>query len=173
MPSAPIPASPSAARALPSLLALRAFEAAARLLSFSLAAQELCITQSAVSHHIRRLETELGSALFERRVRAVALTASGGAYYQQVRAAFELLREGTAAIRAQPVRDALHLSLLPAFAAHWLAPRLQDFAGGQADAAIRYGRGGWPGVDARRFLLERLAVVCAASPARSCCAGRC
>lgn len=169
-------------RSLPALVSLRAFEAAARRLSFSLAGEELFVTQSAISHHIQRLETELGVALFERRTRAVALTPAGQAYYQRVHAAFELLRQGTEAIRAPATeRRVLKVGLLASFATRWLAPRLPDFAaahpeidlqllpdigladvaGGEVDVAIRYGRGTWPGVRARRLMSERLSVVCA------------
>lgn len=168
-------------RPLPPLVALRAFEAAARHLSFSLAAQELFVTQSAISHHIQKLESELGVALFERRTRAVALTTAGQAYFAKVSAAFELLRAGTEETRAPAAqRIRLTLGLLASFATRWLAPRLQafsathpeielqlrpdialaDVAGGEVDMAIRYGRGGWAGVRARKLMPERLAVVC-------------
>ncbi|MBB1623690.1 transcriptional regulator GcvA [Achromobacter sp. UMC71] len=169
-------------RSLPALVSLRAFEAAARRLSFSLAGEELFVTQSAISHHIQRLESELGVALFERRTRAVALTPAGQAYYERVHAAFELLRQGTEALRAPAAaRQVLKVGLLASFATRWLAPRLPDFAathpdidlqllpdigladvaGGEVDVAIRYGRGTWPGVRARRLMTERLSVVCA------------
>ncbi|CUI44414.1 transcriptional regulator GcvA [Achromobacter kerstersii] len=171
-------------RSLPALVSLRAFEAAARRLSFSLAAQELFVTQSAISHHIQRLERELGLALFERRTRAVALTPAGQAYFDHVHAAFELLRQGTDAIRAPAVaRTTLTVGLLASFATRWLAPRLPafaaahpdidlqlqpdislaDVAGGDVDVAIRYGRGVWPGVKSRLLMTERLSVVCAPS----------
>jgi LysR family glycine cleavage system transcriptional activator len=178
------PASMRSARSLPALVSLRAFEAAARRMSFSLAAQELFVTQSAISHHIQRLEAELGVALFERLTRAVALTAAGQAYYERVHAAFELLRLGTDEVRApETVRQTLRVGLLASFATRWLAPRLAafaaahpdidlqlqpdiglaDVAGGEVDVAIRYGRGVWPGVRARLIMAERLSVVC--SPA--------
>lgn len=168
-------------RSLPALVSLRAFEAAARRLSFSQAAQELFVTQSAVSHHIQRLEKELGVALFERRTRAVALTTAGQAYFERVHAAFELLRQGTDEIRAPAApRHALKVGLLASFATRWLAPRLPafamahpeidlqlqpdialaDVAGGEVDVAIRYGRGRWPGVRATLLMTERLSVVC-------------
>ena len=168
-------------RPLPPLIALRAFEAAARHLSFSLAAQELFVTQSAVSHHIRKLESELGVTLFERRTRAVALTTAGQAYFAKVHAAFELLRSGTEETRAPTTkRIKLTVGLLASFATRWLAPRLQAFSaahpgielqlrpdialadvpGGEVDLAIRYGRGGWADVRARKLMPERLSVVC-------------
>ncbi|KJK14492.1 LysR family transcriptional regulator [Burkholderiaceae bacterium 16] len=168
-------------RSLPPLVSLRAFEAAARRLSFSQAGQELFVSQSAVSHHIQKLEEDLGVALFERRARAVALTQAGQAYYAQVHAAFELLRQGTEQIRAPAgARTALTVGLLASFGTRWLAPRLPafsaahpgidlqlrpdialaDVAGGEVDVAIRYGRGAWPGVDAQLVMPERLSVVC-------------
>ena len=127
--------------------------------------EELYVTQSAISHHIQKLEAELGAALFERRTRAVALTPAGQAYYERVHAAFELLRQGTEDIRApQRPRRRLRIGLLSSFATRWLAPRLPafsaahpdielqlqpdiglaDVAGGEVDAAIRYGRGPGP-----------------------------
>ncbi|MFC4278296.1 transcriptional regulator GcvA [Achromobacter aloeverae] len=171
-------------RSLPPLLSLRAFEAAARHLSFSLAAAELFVTQSAVSHHIQKLEADLGVALFERRTRAVALTPEGEAYYANVHAAFELLRGGTEAIRAQAIGAAtLTVGVLASFATRWLAPRLPAFSAaypditlqlrpeialadvpaGAVDVAIRYGRGRWPATRARRLMAERLFPVCAPS----------
>ncbi|MFJ1252061.1 LysR substrate-binding domain-containing protein [Cupriavidus sp. CuC1] len=168
-------------RSLPPLVTLRAFEAAARRLSFSLAGQELFVSQSAVSHHIQRLESDLGVALFERRARAVALTPAGQAYYAKVHAAFELLREGTEQVRSPAsARTTLTVGLLASFGTRWLAPRLQafslahpgidlqlrpdialaDVAGGEVDVAIRYGRGAWPGVQAQQLMPERLSVVC-------------
>lgn len=167
-------------RSLPALVSLRAFEAAARRLSFSLAAQELFVTQSAISHHIQRLERELGVALFERRTRAVALTPEGLAYFQHVHPAFELLRQGTDQLRASAApRVTLKVGLLASFATRWLAPRLPafaaahpeidlqllpdiglaDVAGGDVDVAIRYGRGAWPGVASRLLMTEHLSVV--------------
>ncbi|WP_183797543.1 LysR substrate-binding domain-containing protein [Paraburkholderia fungorum] len=169
------------ARSLPPLLSLRAFEAAARRLSFSHAAQELFVTQSAVSHQIQKLEADLGVALFERRTRAVELTPEGLAYYAKVHAAFELLRAGTREVRVHPGEWAtLTVGILASFATRWLAPRLHafsaahagidlqlrpeialaDVSGGEVDVAIRYGRGGWPGVRSQQLMPERLSLVC-------------
>ena len=154
---------PCAPRSLPALVSLRAFEAAARRLSFSLAGEELYVTQSAISHHIQKLEAELGAALFERRTRAVALTPAGRPY-ERVHAAFELLRQGTEDIARRSVRAAGSGSACCRPATRWLAPRLPafsaahpdielqlqpdiglaDVAGGEVDAAIRYGRGPGP-----------------------------
>lgn len=81
---------------LPPLHALRAFEAVGRLLSFRRAGEELLITQSAVSHHIRTLEEALGTELFERRGRSIALTAAGARYLGSISQAFALVADGTA-----------------------------------------------------------------------------
>ncbi|WLE59678.1 transcriptional regulator GcvA [Burkholderia plantarii] len=171
-------------RPLPPLLSLRAFEAAARRLSFSLAAQELFVTQGAVSHQIHKLETDLGVVLFDRRARGVELTSEGHAYYARVHQAFALLRLGTEELRGRaPGRTTLSVGVLASFATHWLAPRLATFSAahpqidlqlhssialadlgaGEVDLAIRYGRGGWPDVEARKLMPERLAPVCAPS----------
>ncbi len=168
-------------RPIPPLLSLRVFEAVARHLSFSSAAQELNVTQSAVSHHIKKLEEDLGLPLFARRPRAVALTEAGQAYQVHVAAAFERLRLGTEAIRAASAPSVLTVGLLASFGTRWLASRLRgfhaahpgielrlrpdialaDLARGEVDVAIRYGRGKWPGLRARKLMPERLAVVCA------------
>src|ERR1700693_859998 len=150
---------------LPSLNGLRAFEAAARHLSFTVAASELNVTQTAVSHQIRRLEEELGVRLFVRQNRALTLTPEAKDYLPGIRAAFNDMRLPT----ARPLRKAddhvLTVSTLASLAAKWLLPRLSafqeahhgidvrittstslvDFRSGDVDAAIRYGRGHWAG----------------------------
>ncbi|HWW04498.1 transcriptional regulator GcvA [Collimonas sp.] len=166
----------------PSLLGLRAFEAAGRLSSFSQAACELSVTPSAISHQIRKLEDELGTALFRRSTRTITLTDAGETYLQTVKQAFALLTEGSRHIR-QSTRTSLRISLLASFASNWLMPRLDsfteaypaidfrldpsveltNFSASDNQLAIRYGRGGWPEVEARCLMLEHLAPVC--SPA--------
>ncbi|WP_144378067.1 LysR substrate-binding domain-containing protein [Mesorhizobium amorphae] len=111
---------------LPSLNAVRAFEASARHLNFRLAAEELGVTQGAVAQHVRGLEDSLGLKLFLRLPRTLALTDQGRAYAGTIRRAFELIVEGTAALRPQPVR--LSISVTPTFASKWLLPRLPDLA---------------------------------------------
>ncbi|MGN7743095.1 LysR substrate-binding domain-containing protein [Pseudomonas sp. 22526] len=168
-------------KALPPLLALRAFEAVARHLSFVKAAQELSVTQSAVSHQVHKLEHYLDKRLFIRRTRAIDLTADGNAYYQQIRPALERIAQATHELRdASRQHSVLRIGLLASFATLWLAPRLAaftrlhpeihvellpaiglaDVAGAEVDLAIRYGKGGWPNVQARRFMAERLTPVC-------------
>ncbi len=168
---------------LPSLNGLRAFEAAARHLSFTRAAQELNVTQTAISHQIRRLEAQLGLKLFVRRNRALALTREAESYLPAVRAAFEDLRRATQRLK-RPQRDGLlTVSTLASLAAKWLLPRvvafqeahpglevrvsasthLVDFQREEIDMAVRYGRGDWPGLRADWLMAEDIFPVC--SPA--------
>ena len=171
------------ARRLPPLNALRAFEAAARHLSFTRAAQELNVTQAAVSHQVKALEERLGVKLFHRRNRALLLSEAGQAYLPPLRDAFDGLAAATERVLARDSSGALTVSALSSFAATWLVPRLKrfrelhadievrltasdhlvDFAREDVDIAIRYGRGEWPGLRADRFLTEDIFPVC--SPA--------
>jgi LysR family glycine cleavage system transcriptional activator len=116
---------------LPSLNAIRAFEAASRHLNFRLAAEELGVTQAAVAQHVRGLEDSFGVMLFDRRPRTLALTEPGRRYASTVRRAFELLVEGTVSVRPEPLR--LQISVTPTFAAKWLLPRLPDFTAKHAE----------------------------------------
>ena len=168
---------------LPSLNGLRAFEAAARHLSFTNAATELNVTQTAISHQIRRLEEELGVRLFIRQNRALALTPQATEYLPGVRAAFNDLRFATDRLLRKDNENVLTVSTLASLAAKWLLPRLPafqeahpgidvrittstalvDFKTGDVDAAIRYGRGHWPGLRADWLMADELFPVC--SPA--------
>src|ERR1700738_3189073 len=168
---------------LPSLNGLRAFEAAARHLSFTVAASELNVTQTAISHQIRRLEQELGIRLFVRRNRALALTPEARDYLPGVRTAFNDLRLATDRLLRRDNDHVLTVSTLGSLAAKWLLPRLTafqdehhgidvrittstslvDFQRDNVDAAIRYGRGQWPGVRAEWLMADELFPVC--SPA--------
>lgn len=150
-------------RRLPSLSALRAFEAAARHLSFKQAAQELSVTATAVSHQIRALEQELGLTLFVRKTRAVALTPQGAELHVEIRGSFERMAAAIDRIR-EPERRVITLTTTPAFASKWLVPRISRFASahpgidlhvhasneavdlhtGAVDLAVRYGQGGDP-----------------------------
>jgi LysR family transcriptional regulator, glycine cleavage system transcriptional activator len=120
---------------LPPLNALRAFEASARHLNFRLAAEELGVTQGAVAQHVRALEANFGIRLFERLPRSLALTVPGQGYAAQLRRAFELMTEATAALRPEPER--LTISVSPTFAAKWLLPRLPDFAKAYPEIELR------------------------------------
>jgi LysR family glycine cleavage system transcriptional activator len=168
---------------LPSLNGLRAFEAAARHLSFTVAASELNVTQTAISHQIRRLEQELGIRLFVRRNRTLDLTPEARDYLPGVRAAFNDLRLATDRLRRKGEGHVLTVSTLASLAAKWLLPRLStfqqahpgidvrittstslvDFRTGDVDAAIRYGRGHWPGLRADWLMADELFPIC--SPA--------
>jgi LysR family glycine cleavage system transcriptional activator len=168
---------------LPPLPALRAFEAVGRLLSFRRAGEELLITQSAVSHHIRQLENALGVPLFIRKPRSIALTPEGLRYLDVTMRAFGLIAEATGDLRAQGGQGSVRVSLLPSFAANWLVARLSgfqkshpgirldldptlrlvDLAANEADLAIRYGDGSWDNVEARLLMAESVTPV--ASPA--------
>jgi LysR family glycine cleavage system transcriptional activator len=162
------------ARTLPPLNALRAFEAAARHLSFKRAAQELHVTQAAVSHQVRALEGQLGLALFVRKHRALELTPAGARYLPALSDAFDRLDDATRLLRARPRAPRLVLSVVPSFGANWLVPRLGrfrarhseidlvvlssselvDFARDGVDVGIRFGPGRYPGVRADLLMAE-------------------
>lgn len=166
-------------RRLPPLNALRAYEAAARHLSFTRAAEELFVTQAAVSHQVKALEQHLGVKLFRRMNRSLLLTEAGQAYLPAVGRALDLLDEATRRLRSDD-RGTLTVSTLPSFAARWLVPRLGrffqahseidirvapsvalvDFDSDDVDAAIRYGKGQYPGLRVDRLLEEDLYPVC-------------
>lgn len=166
---------------LPPLAALCAFEATARRLSVQDAAEELRVTPSAVSHRLRNLEGALGVKLFHRLNRRLVLSDAGAVYLSRVAPAFDALRAATAEIAERRTSDSLTLTAPPSFAEIWLLPRLGrflaahpdielrieassravDFAREPVDASIRYGRGDWPGLLARRLVEERLVAVCA------------
>jgi LysR family glycine cleavage system transcriptional activator len=168
---------------LPSLNGLRAFEAAARHRSFTRAAAELNVTQTAISHQIRRLEEQLGIRLFLRRNRALELTREAESYLPAIRAAFEDLRQATARLRRVDRDDLLIVTTMAALAAKWLVSRvaafqdahpgievrittsthLVDFRREAVDMGVRYGRGNWPGLRAQWLMAEDIFPVC--SPA--------
>jgi LysR family glycine cleavage system transcriptional activator len=114
-------------RRLPPLNALRAFEAAARLGSFKEAADEICVSNSAISHQVKNLENYLGIGLFERVARGVELTRAGRGYYLTVRAAFERITEGTEQILSLKVPGELTVQVYSTFTVRWLIPRLPTF----------------------------------------------
>ena len=169
-------------RRLPSLNAVRAFETAARHLSFSRAADELHVTHAAISHQVKGLETYLRVPLFRRLNRAVRLTEAGQAYLPPLRDALDNIAQATARIRDGESAGALTISTSPPFAAKWLVPRLSafreahpeidvwltpsfhavDFAREEVDAAVRWGGGEWPGL--RADLLGTMDVFPVCSP---------
>lgn len=159
------------ARRLPPLAALRPFEAAARLESFTKAADELHLTHGAVSHQVRALEAHLGTPLFARHGKRVSLTAAGRTFADTVRAALGEIARGAEALRVRR-DDRLSVSVLPSFASRWLMPRLirfmdahpgievnvaattalANFAADEIDIAIRFGGGPWPPFACEKFL---------------------
>jgi LysR family glycine cleavage system transcriptional activator len=167
-------------RRLPPLNALRAFEASARHLSFTRAAEELHVTQAAVSHQIRGLEDYLGLKLFKRGGRTLRLTEAGQAYLPDLRKAFELLRDATERLLDEESRGVLTVTMLPSLATRWLVPRLGlfsachpeidirvapsvhrvDFLREEVDMGIRYGRGDYPGLRCDRLMSEDIFPVC-------------
>ncbi|SFB69668.1 transcriptional regulator GcvA [Collimonas sp. OK412] len=169
-----------AARRLPPLAALKAFEAAARHLSIKSAAAELSVTPTAVSHQIRRLEDSLGVAVFQRLPRQLRLTSAGSELYVALRDGFDLFAAAIGRIRPRDAARLLTITTTPAFAARWLLPRLGAFRnahpeqdlrlhtsveiapldGHTADIAIRYGLGSWPGLVAEKLFDDRIAPVC-------------
>jgi LysR family glycine cleavage system transcriptional activator len=171
------------ARRLPPLSTLRSFEAAARLLSFSKAAQELHVTHGAVSRSIRHLEDYLGRPVFQRMTRAVKLTPTGATYAAAVRDVLDRLSTATVALQDQDSQGVLNVSTLDSFAAKWLLPRLfrfrrshgdidvrlstsdqlADFVSDGIDMAVRFGRGRYPGVASELLMREDVFPVC--SPA--------
>ena len=123
-------------RALPSLDFLRGFEAAGRRLSFTLAAEELFVTQSALSRQIKALEDALGVALFERRHRALALTPIGSAFHRDVTEGLETLAAGAERARGGTRAPGLTLSTTVSFASLWIIPRLATFRARHPDVEV-------------------------------------
>src|SRR5215213_9262837 len=122
-----------AKRSLPPLTALRAFEAAARRTSFKLAADELHVTPSAVSHAVAALEEFLDVKLFHRRVRRLLLTDAGSAYLTPLTRAFDAIGAATREISARKRADLVTLASMPTFARVWLMPRLKMFLGARSE----------------------------------------
>jgi len=124
-------------RKLPPLNAVRAFEAAGRYLSFTGAAQELLVTQSAVSRHVSVLEDWLGAKLFFRRQRGIELTPRGEAYFRSLSTALDQIDQATRRMRDDSGEKVLRLKLPPTFAIRWLVPRLHGFQALHPDIEVR------------------------------------
>tara|TARA_R110002110_G_scaffold10948_2_gene53467 strand:+ start:2095 stop:2985 length:891 start_codon:yes stop_codon:yes gene_type:complete len=168
-------------RFLPSISALLAFEAVARLGSATGAARELSLTQSAISRQLKTLEEQLDVALITRQGRRLTLTDAGQSYVDQVRGILHRLAQASVSVRTNPAGGTLNLAILPAFGMHWLAPRLRDFAqthpevtvnlstrlrpfafhDSPFDAAIHFGREDWPDVEYLPLMPETVVPVCA------------
>jgi LysR family glycine cleavage system transcriptional activator len=173
-------ASSAMLRRLPSLNALKAFEAAARHESFTKAADELSVTQGAVSHQVKALEAELGLRLFNRERQRLVITDAGRNYLEVVRDAFDRLAVGTNRLLQLQKSGVLTVTTSPNFAAKWLVHRLGrfteahpdidlrvsasaqhvDFAREDIDLAIRHGEGQWPGLSVTRLCVEELFPAC-------------
>jgi LysR family transcriptional regulator of beta-lactamase len=163
------------------LNALRAFEAAARHQNLTRAADELCVSQAALSHQIKALETRLGVTLFQRLPRGVALTEEGTALWPQINEAFERIGLAMDRFAGGHSRQVVTMGVVGTFATGWLLPRLPafsaahpdielristhnnlvDLAGEGLDLAIRFGEGDWPGQARIPLRAARFSAVCA------------
>lgn len=170
-------------RNMPSLSALRAFEATARLKGFSAAARELNVTHAAVSQQVRALESHLGTPLVQRDGRALALTGEGAELSAALSDSFSLIQAAVESARAGGANRPLTVTLTPAFALQWLMPRMGDFWKRHpgiavtlqpdhriidlrregVDIAIRYGSGHWPGMTSERLVSAPYVIVAAAA----------
>lgn len=168
------------ARRLPSLNALKAFEAAARHASFTEAAEELFVTHAAISRHIRELEEQLGTQLFTRTGRGVTLTEAGQQFGNRLTPLFDAMADATREAAAVGKARRLMVSVEPAIASRWLVPRLGrfnelhpdielsidptthlvDFRVDDVDVGIRYGLGNWPEVDMAKLSDVSIFPVC-------------
>ncbi len=167
-------------RFLPSIAALRALEALDRFSSASAAAQDLNLSQGAVSRQLQSLEAQLGVSLVDRSHKQISLTDEGTVYASEIRAALTAIAQATLKVQSVPVAGTLNLAILPTFSTRWLMPRLPDFArlhpdvtinmttrlhpfnfaAEPFDAAIHYGTGDWPGTDKLLLRHEQLLPVC-------------
>jgi len=165
---------------IPALRALKAFEASARHLSFTKAAEELFVTQAAISHQIKSLEDKTGVKLFKRFNRALQLTTEGQVYLLSIMESLEQLEKASRQLVNRNAKGMLNISLLPSFATKWMAKRiwkfqekfpeievsisafewLADFNKEDIDVAIRYGRGNWPNVYSELLFEERVYPIC-------------
>ena len=170
-------------RLLPSTAALAAFESVARLRSFSAAAEELALTQGAISRQVSGLEDLLGVLLFERTSRGVVLTSAGVEYAKSVGAALSQIRAASLQAMTKRHSDTLNLAILPTFGTRWLMPRIPgfvarhpeitlnfatrigifDFDRDGIDMAIHVGQPDWPGADCTFLMEEMVAPVCSPS----------
>ncbi|WP_170480566.1 LysR family transcriptional regulator [Ruegeria arenilitoris] len=166
---------------LPSISALRALEALDRLGSASAVAEEMALTQSAISRQLQTLETLLGADLVRRDRKRLMLTKAGQDYVQQIRPALSQIAQAALKLHVAPVGGTINLAILPTFGMRWLVPRLPDFArlhpdvtinmstrlrpfnfaSEPFDAALHFGEPDWPGTDRLLLQMERVLPVCA------------
>ncbi len=163
----------------PPLRAVRAFEAIARLGSVTLAAQELAISPSAVSHQLRVLEGYLQMPLTERQGRKLVLSQNGRDYYRSIRAAFNVLRQATEHLAEQAQTRQVTISLIPLFGMGWFIPRLptfmranpqteinvvyanhRNYLSDASDMSIRFGNGQWTGYQSEKLISGQMVPVC-------------
>ena len=169
-----------AMRRLPSLRAIEAFEAAARLGSITAAAPELNLTPSAISHQVRALERQLGVQLFRRGNRSITLTDAGNAFAELIGGALARIEQASNSISERGYSDVLTVHCAPTFAPSWLMPRLGDFLtkhpeidvrvhatpeladffGTVTDVEIRYGSGDWPNLYVAALMEEHITPLC-------------
>ena len=172
---------------IPPLRALKAFESSARHLSFTKAAEELFVTQAAISHQIKSLEDKTGVKLFKRYNRSLKLTMDGQVYLLSIMESLEQLEKSSRQLSNRNSKGMLKISLLPSFATKWMAKRiwkfqdkfpeievsisafewLVDFKNEDIDIAIRYGRGNWQDVYSELLFEERVFPICSRSVFRS------
>jgi LysR family glycine cleavage system transcriptional activator len=165
----------------PSLKAIKTFQIAAKHTSFAVAADELCITPSAVSHQIKTLETQLGLPLFSRSARALALTDAGARYLEQIDDLFMRLESVTEQLRARFGRNSVRLHVPAYFASEMLLPRLSEFSklhagidlrietqsshgrahAAEADISVVVGTGPWNGLVAHKMFAQTMVPACA------------
>ncbi len=165
---------------IPPLRALKAFEASARHLSFTKAADELFVTQAAISHQIKSLEEKTKTQLFKRYNRSLQLTTTGQIYLLSIIESLDKLEKSSKQLTGRNSRNTLSISLLPSFATKWMAQRiwkfqdkypeievrisacdsLVDFDQDESDIAIRYGRGHWPDVYSELLFEEQIFPIC-------------
>jgi LysR family glycine cleavage system transcriptional activator len=165
---------------IPPLNSLRAFESAARQLSFTKAADELFVTQAAVSHQIKSLENFLSIKLFHRKNRALLLTEEGQSYFHDLRNIFVDIQDATQRLVAMGAKGAITIATPPSFASQWLVPRLHKFSAEHGDIDVRikavdaddgflddsvdiavfYGKGNWTNYYCTKLLSEFLTPMC-------------
>jgi len=175
--------------AMPALRFLRTFQIAARRGSFKAAADELCVTASAVSHQIKVLEAQLGLALFERGPRSLSLTEAGAQYFEQIDALFSRIESVTEQLRRRCSRAIVRLQVPPFFASELLVPRLSGFSGmnaaidiqittdytpneahpPDADVSIVVGHGPWPDIQATSLFAQTYVPACSPELLRHSC----
>ncbi len=172
---------PSNRPILPPITALRTLEALDRLGSASAVAEEMALTQSAISRQLQTLEAQLGADIVDRDRKRLSLTQAGQEYVQQIRPALSQIAQAAVKLHVAPVGGTLNLAILPTFGMRWLVPRLPDFArlypditinmstrlrpfnfaSEGFDAALHFGEPDWPGTDRLLLRMERVLPVCA------------